>query len=91
MELIRMAATNRTNYTVSDLTKETNLFNAYWKRSFVNGRAIYVATSDKAQITIARSGKNGLIPRVRLTFKIGSKVVVIGTGVHYPSAKVQIL
>jgi hypothetical protein len=79
-----MALTNGPYKTVSDLSREVNFFDKNWTRSFVNGRANYVATRNNATIIIYAIRNGKLSPRVRLTFNKGSKVVIIGTAVHYP-------
>lgn len=79
------------NYSISDLNNEVIQFDKHWKRSFSNGLAIYVATTNNAALTIHRIVKGKLVPTVIQRFKKGRRVIVVGTAVHTPPHTTQVL
>ena len=80
-----MAVIRSRDFSVSDLTNQLLHFDKNWRRSFSNGRAIYVATKNNAAITINNvTVKGRLIPIVIQRYKKGSRVVMIGIAVHNP-------
>lgn len=80
-----MAARMTRNYTIHDMRDEILYFNSLWKRSFANGRAMYIALSNNSTIKLTNTTPSGrLIPVVIQRYKKGSVVVVIDTAVHLP-------
>ncbi|MFC5529758.1 hypothetical protein [Cohnella yongneupensis] len=71
-------------FTVSDLHDEVNLFDENWTRTIGAGQVTYTATVDDAKITIATLEDDDYKPVAKLYFVTGSVVYVIGTAVYYP-------
>ncbi|ANE46523.1 hypothetical protein SY83_09795 [Paenibacillus swuensis] len=78
------------HFSVSGL-KEVVQFDRHWTRSFVNGRAIYVAKKNNASLTLYRKVKNSLSPIIIQRFKKGSRVVVDDAAFHVPPHTTEVL
>lgn len=67
------------------LYREEFDFNEFWKKTIVNGRTIYTATSDRAKIKIYYIKPNlQLVPTAIEKFKVGRRIVIDGSTVYLP-------